>query len=117
MGQDVGRDQAYKSELLWHVKLSSAIESHNEESCGMGRETKLNKPQWCYLLPPRPNDVVTPELNLRDLYPGDFDVSNGDDAEHAVADRFLPESAQDMLQVSCHLQLSGCTRDTKEVYS
>jgi hypothetical protein len=101
MGQDVGRDQAYKSELLY-VKMSSAIESH-EEAEKLRKEwteTKLNKPGGPTVLPPRPNDVVTlPGAELEGFMPrrGDFDVEWENDAEHAVADmEFLPgESAQD----------------------
>jgi hypothetical protein len=101
MGQDVGRDQAYKAELLY-VKLSSAVES-NEEAEKLRKEwaeTKLNKPGGPTVLPPRPNDVVTlPGAELEGFMPrrGDFDVEWENDAEHAVADmEFLPgETAQD----------------------
>lgn len=101
MGQEVGRDQAYKSELLY-VKISSAIESpaEAEKLRKEWAETKLNKPGGPTVLPPRPNDVVTlPGAELEGFMPrrGDFDVEWENDAEHAVADmEFLPgESAQD----------------------
>lgn len=101
LAQEVGRDLAYRAELLY-VKTTTAMES-TEEVEKLRKdwaETRLNQPGGPTVLPPRPNDVMTlPGADLEGFMPrrGDFDVEWENDAEHAVADmEFLPgESAQD----------------------
>lgn len=101
IGQEVGRDQAYRAELLY-VKTSAALESKEEveQLRQEWTDTRLHQPGGPTVLPPRPNDTMTlPGSDLEGFMPrrGDFDIEWENDAEHAVADmEFLPgESAAD----------------------
>ena len=101
VGQDVGRDQAYKAEQSY-VKAVASLESKDivERVRKEWAENRLNKPGGPTVLPMHPDDVMTlPGAELAGFMPrrGDFDVEWENDAEQAVADmEFLPgESEED----------------------
>lgn len=120
IGEEVGRDSAYKAEQLF-VKLISGLDS--VEKVAQVRkeweETRLCKPGGPTVLPIRPDDVVTlPGAELSGFMPRreDFDIEWENEAEQAVADmEFLPgESEADVnlkLQV---LQIYNSKLDERE---
>lgn len=120
VGEEVGRDSAYKAEQLF-VKLISGLDS--VEKVAQVRkeweETRLLKPGGPTALPMRPDDLVTiPGAELSGFMPrrGDFDIEWENEAEQVVADmEFLPgESEADInlkLQV---LQIYNSKLDERE---
>ena len=120
IGDEVGRDSAYKSEQLF-VKLISGLDSVEkvEEVRKEWEETRLLKPGGPTALPMRPDDLGTiPGAELAGFMPrrGDFDIEWENEAEQAIADmEFLPgESEADVnlkLQV---LQIYNSRLDERE---
>lgn len=120
MGEEVGRDSAYKSEQLF-VKLISGLDSVErvEQVRKEWEETRLLKPGGPTVLPIRPDDLGTiPGAELAGFMPrrGDFDIEWENEAEQAIADmEFLPgESEADVdlkLQV---LQIYNSRLDERE---
>ncbi|GAX15967.1 transcriptional adapter 2-alpha [Fistulifera solaris] len=120
IGEEVGRDSAYKAEQLY-VKLISGLDS--VEKVAQVRkeweENRLLKPGGPTVLPMRPDDLVTiPGAELAGYMPrrGDFDIEWENEAEQAIADmEFLPgESEADVnlkLQV---LQIYNSKLDERE---
>jgi hypothetical protein len=101
VGQEVARDQMYKSEQLF-VKLMSQMEEDEEVNKlrKEWEETRLLKPGGPTVLPIRPDDVATlPGAEISGFMPrrGDFDIEWDNDAEQAIADmEFIPgEPKQD----------------------
>jgi hypothetical protein len=87
VGDEVGRDLAYKAEQTY-VRISAAA-STPEESERIRKEwseTKLNKPGGPTVLPPRLDEIVQmPGSDLVGFMPrrGDFDIEHENDAEQA----------------------------------
>jgi hypothetical protein len=90
VGQDVGRDQRYRAELIF-VKLTANAGS-KEEADNIHKEwaeKRLNQPDGPTALPMRPEDLPSlPGSDLVGFMPrrGDFDMEWENEAENVLAD-------------------------------
>jgi hypothetical protein len=94
LGQEVGRDQAYKAEQQF-VKTMASLETVEEaERLRSEWQDKVGKPGWPTVLPMRLEDIPTlPGSEIAGFMPrrGDFDIEWENDAEQVVADmEFVP---------------------------
>lgn len=120
MGQEVGRDQAYKAEQAF-IRASASCETA-EKAQALRREweeTRLLKPGGPTVLPIRPDDIATlPGAELVGFMPrrGDFDIEWENEAEQMIADmEFTPgESASDRKLKLAVLQIYNDKLDERE---